>query len=123
LSEVLKAPSLYDEVLALLQRKGLPLPDSVVQRDFAEEYVPRSEVEEAWVQVYREESFADLRELGESLTKFAEHFNRWRQGHLTATVRTSGAKPGYYHTDAAAWLRRSIEQSIFPELWSARTAM
>jgi tryptophan 2,3-dioxygenase len=123
LKEVLRSPSLYDEVLALLQRKGLPLPDSAVQRDFAEAYVPLSEVEEAWVQVYREESFTDLRELGELLTKLAAHFNRWRQGHLTATVRTSGAKPGYYHTQAPAWLRRGIDQPIFPELWSARTAM
>lgn len=123
LEEALSAPSVYDEVLALLHRRGLPLPDSAVQRDFAEAYVARSEVEEAWARVYREESLTDLRDLGELLTKFAHHFNQWRQGHLTATVRTSGAKPGYYRTEAPAWLRRGMEQPIFPELWSARTAM
>ncbi len=123
LKEALDEPSVYDEVLALLQRRGLPLPDYVVRRDFAEAYVPQSDVERAWVMVYRDESFADLRELGEMLIKFAQHFNQWRQGHLTATVRTSGAKPGYYRTDASAWLRGNIEQPFFPELWSARTGM
>ncbi|MFJ9729371.1 tryptophan 2,3-dioxygenase [Streptomyces sp. NPDC101209] len=123
LKEALHAPSIYDEILALLQLRGLAIPACVLERDFSEPYVPQREVEQAWLRVYREDSFADLRELGELLTKFAQHFNQWRQGHLTATVRTSGAKPGYYHTEAPVWLRRNNEQPIFAELWSARTAM
>jgi tryptophan 2,3-dioxygenase len=123
LKEALGEASIYDEVLALLQRRGLPLPDSVVHRDFAEPYVVQPEVEAAWVRVYSDESLHELRELGEVLTQLAEHFNRWRQGHLTATMRTFGAKPGYYHTDAVAWLRHSLDQTVFPELWSSRTAM
>lgn len=123
LQQALEAPGLYDEVLALLRRRGLPLPDAAVHRDFAQEYVPRPEVEAAWVRVYQEESFADLRELGESLTRVAEHFARWLREHLTVTMRTFGAKPGYYRTDAVAWLRNGLDQAVFPELWSSRTAM
>jgi tryptophan 2,3-dioxygenase len=123
LQEALVAPSLYDEVLALLRRRGLPLPESAVRRDFAEPYVSRPEVEEAWVRVYREETFADLRTLGELLTQVAEHFTQWLWKHLAVTVRTFGAKPGYYGTDASAWLRRGLAQPVFPELWSSRTAM
>jgi tryptophan 2,3-dioxygenase len=123
LQEALSAPSLYDEVLALLGRRGLPLPEEVVHRDFAEPYVPRPEVEAAWVRVYREKSFAELQALGELLTQVSEHFTRWLQRHLTVTVRTFGAKPGYYGTDAVAWLRRGLDQPVFPELWSSRTSM
>ncbi|GAA4584764.1 tryptophan 2,3-dioxygenase [Planotetraspora phitsanulokensis] len=123
LQDALSAPSLYDEVLALLQRRGLPLPDSTIHRDFAEPYVAQPEVEAAWAQVYHDESFTDLRELGEALTQVADRFNRWKQVHLTVTMRTFGAKPGYYHTPAVGWLHNSLDQTVFPELWSARTAM
>ncbi|SDK41289.1 tryptophan 2,3-dioxygenase [Nonomuraea maritima] len=123
LHEALSAPSLYDEVLALLQRRGLSLPDSAVHRDFAEPYVARPEVEAAWVRVYHDESFADLRELGEALTQVADRFHRWTDAHLTVTMRTFGAKPGYAHTPAVGWLRDRLEQVVFPELWSARTTM
>ncbi|MEU8733603.1 tryptophan 2,3-dioxygenase family protein [Streptomyces tendae] len=123
LHEALRAPSLYDEVLALIQRRGLELPDAAVHRDFAEPYVIRPEVEAAWLRIYREEAFADLRTLGEQLTQVSEHYTLWLRGHLRATVRTFGAKPGYYGTDASAWLRRGLDQPVFPELWTARTAM
>jgi tryptophan 2,3-dioxygenase len=123
LQEALNAPSLYDEVLALLQRRGLPLSAAHVHRDFAEPYVPQSDVEASWVQVYRDDAFTDLRELGETLTQVADRFSRWEQVHFTVTVRTFGAKPGYYRTPAVDWLRHSLEQTVFPELWTSRTAM
>ncbi|MFD0507893.1 tryptophan 2,3-dioxygenase [Streptomyces chiangmaiensis] len=123
LQEALSAPSLYDEVLNLLQRRGLPLPESVVHRDFAEPYVSRPEVEAAWVRVYHEKSFAELMALGELLTQVSDHFTRWRERHLTVTMRTFGAKPGYYRTEAVARLRRGLDQPVFPELWSSRTAL
>ncbi|MEV0160835.1 tryptophan 2,3-dioxygenase [Nonomuraea fuscirosea] len=123
LQEALSAPSLYDDVLALLQRRGLPVPDSAVHRDFAEPYVAQPQVEAAWVQVYHDESFTDLRDLGEALTQVADRFHRWTQAHLTVTMRTFGDKPGYYHTPAVDWLRSGEEQTVFPELWSARTTM
>ncbi|MEO3874750.1 tryptophan 2,3-dioxygenase family protein [Nonomuraea sp. B12E4] len=123
LQDALSAPSLYDEVLALLQRRGLPLPDSAVHRDFAQPYVARPEVEAAWARVYHDEALADLRELGEALTEVADRFTRWKQVHLTVTMRTFGAKPGYYHTPAVDWLRTGLDQTVFPELWSARTIM
>ncbi|WP_438306645.1 tryptophan 2,3-dioxygenase (plasmid) [Streptomyces sp. HUAS TT11] len=123
LQDALEAPSLYDEVLALLQRRGLPLPESAVHRDFTEPYAAQPEVEAAWVQVYRNESHNQLRKLGESMTQLAERFIRWQQVHLTVTIRTFGNKPGYYRTGAADWLRHGLEQAIFPELWSSRTEM
>lgn len=123
LQEALNAPSLYDEVLALLQRRGLPMSAGSVHRDFAEPYVPQSDVEASWVQVYRDEAFTDLRELGETLTQVADRFSRWEQGHFTVTLRTFGAKPGYYGTPGVDWLRHGLEQTVFPELWTARTAM
>lgn len=123
LGQALGEPSLYDEVLALLHRRGLPLPDSAVRRDHTEPYAPRPEVEAAWTRVYADDSLGELRELGEELLRIADHFARWKQGHLTVTQRTYGAKPGFYGTDAVAWLRRSLDLPVFPELWSARAAM
>ncbi|WP_171115142.1 MULTISPECIES: tryptophan 2,3-dioxygenase family protein [unclassified Streptomyces] len=116
-------PSLYDEALALVHRRGVPLPDSVLRRDFTEPYAARPEVEAAWTRVYADDSLGELRELAEALLRIADRFNRWKQGHLTVTQRTYGPKPGFYGTDAVAWLRRSLDLPVFPELWSARAAM
>ncbi|MEV5204118.1 tryptophan 2,3-dioxygenase family protein [Streptomyces sp. NPDC053720] len=123
LRRALGEPSLYDEVLALLHRRGVPLPDSAVRRDHTEPYAARPEVEAAWTRVYGDESLGELRELGEALIRVADRFTRWKRGHLTVTQRTYGAKPGFYGTDAVAWLRHSLDLPVFPELWSARAAM
>jgi tryptophan 2,3-dioxygenase len=123
LQRTLHEPSLYDEVLALLKRSGLPLPDSVAERDLSQPYVPQPEVEAAWAEVYRDASHTGLQDLGEALIVIADRFTRWKQGHLTATRRTYGGKPGFYGTDALAWLRRSLDLHVFPELWSARAAL
>jgi tryptophan 2,3-dioxygenase len=48
LNKALNEPSLYDDVLAYLQRTGLPVPNSQFERDFSEPYAPSSEVERAW---------------------------------------------------------------------------
>src|SRR5687767_7294414 len=43
-----EAPSLYDESLRLLARRGLAIPASHVQRDWTQPYAASKEVEQAW---------------------------------------------------------------------------
>ena len=45
------APSLYDEALRLLARRGLPVPASHVERDWTKPYEASKEVEQAWLAV------------------------------------------------------------------------
>lgn len=122
LAEQLRSPSLYDDVLALLDRRGLPLPATVLRRDFAADYQPCDEVESAWVAVYRDDApDGPLFRLAETLTDIAEEFTVWQHKHLIAVRRTMGAKPGTGGSSGLRWLERNLTREIFPELWSART--
>ncbi|MEV8630348.1 tryptophan 2,3-dioxygenase family protein [Streptosporangium sp. NPDC051023] len=121
LLDALGKPSLYDSVLSLLARRGFEIPSG---QDPAAEYVPSPLVEAAWVTVYAEQGPGEeLWSLGEALTDLSERFSDWRYRHLMAVRRSMGAKPGSGGSSGLSWLERSLRREVFPELWSARTAM
>jgi tryptophan 2,3-dioxygenase len=51
LERALHAPSIYDEVLRLLSRRGYGIPENVVERDFSEPYHASKAVTAAWLAV------------------------------------------------------------------------
>ncbi|MCX4470535.1 tryptophan 2,3-dioxygenase family protein [Micromonospora sp. NBC_01655] len=124
LRDTLAAPSVWDDVVALLARRGFDVPGEVLERDVAEEHRPDPAVEAAWVAVYGDDGPDNhLRLLGEALAEVAEQFGDWRWNHVKAVQRAMGAKVGSGGSAGLAWLQRSMARVVFPELWSARTAM
>ncbi|MFF1480482.1 tryptophan 2,3-dioxygenase [Streptomyces sp. NPDC058301] len=121
LEEALAEPSLYDEVLRFLYRRGLPVPEHMVERDVTEPYQPDAWVEEVWRQIYAGPQDDPLVRLGEELTEVAELVLRWRSDHLLATRRAMGAKAGSGGSPGVAWLEKRAQRSVFPELWTARS--
>lgn len=120
----LREPSLYDEALALLARRGLLVPDDRADRDPVEPYRAGPEVEDAWRAVYQQRArHHDLYLLAEALMDTADQFARWRYTHLVTVQRMLGAKPGTGGTDGVSWLARISEHRFFPELWSVRSAL
>ena len=122
LDRALAEPSLYDDVLAYLARLGLDVPPSVLARDLRAPYRPSQAVEQVWRDIYADpDGHAGLQQLGEALADIAEGFMQWKHRHLMATRRTFGARPAYFGTEGVAWLKPTMEEIPFPELWSART--
>ena len=120
----LARPSLYDEVLRLLTRRGLAIPDEVLARDLATPYRASPAVEAAWAVVYADpEGQWDLYELAEKLVDLEYHFQRWRFGHLKTVERIIGFKSGTGGTEGVPYLQRVLGLGFFPELLSVRTAM
>ena len=117
-----RAPSLYDESLRLLARRGLPVPSSHTERDWTQAYVSNDEVEQAWLQVYRDpERFWDLYQLGEELTDLEDAFRLWRFRHVTTVERIIGFKRGTGGTSGVGYLRKMLDVVLFPEIWKLRT--
>ena len=117
-----RAPSLYDEALRLLARRGLPLPASHTELDWTAPYAASDAVEQAWLAVYRApETHWDLYQLGEELTDLEDAFRLWRFRHLTTVARIIGMKGGTGGTSGAPYLRRMLDVELFPELWKLRT--
>ena len=116
------APSLYDESLRLLARRGLPVPASHVERDWSQPYVESEGVVQAWLVVYRDpETHWDLYQLGEELTDLEDTFRLWRFRHVTTVERVIGFKRGTGGTGGVSYLRKMLDVVLFPELWKLRT--
>ena len=119
-----EAPSLYDEALRLMARRGLPVPASHTERDWSQPYVASKAVEEAWLQVYRKpEAHWDLYQLGEELTDLEDAFRLWRFRHVTTVERIIGFKRGTGGTGGVSYLRKMLDVVLFPEIWSLRTEL
>jgi tryptophan 2,3-dioxygenase len=119
-----EAPSLYDEALKLLARRGIAVPQSHLQRDWTQPYAASDAVEQAWLQVYRNpEQHWDLYQLGEELTDLEDAFRLWRFRHVTTVERVIGFKRGSGGTGGVSYLRKMLDVVLFPEIWTLRTAL
>lgn len=117
-----EAPSLYDEVLRLMARQGLPVPQEYIERDWRLPYEVSDGVEAAWLVVYRDpQAYWDLYQLGEKLTDLEDAFRLWRFRHVTTVERIIGFKRGTGGTSGVAYLRKMLDVVLFPELWRLRT--
>lgn len=117
-----ESPSLYDEALRLLARRGLPVPASHTQRDWTQPYAESDAVEQAWLVVYRSPSqHWDLYQLGEELTDLEDAFRLWRFRHVTTVERIIGFKRGTGGTGGVSYLRKMLDVVLFPEIWKLRT--
>ncbi|WP_270174029.1 tryptophan 2,3-dioxygenase [Diaphorobacter sp. ED-3] len=119
-----EAPSLYDEALRLLARRGLPVPASHTERDWRQPYEASEAVEQAWLTVYRDpQRYWDLYQLGEELTDLEDAFRLWRFRHVTTVERVIGFKRGTGGTGGVSYLRKMLDVVLFPEIWRLRTAL
>ena len=118
------APSLYDEALRLMARRGIPVPAEYLERDWNQPYVASPGVEAAWLEVYRNpQQHWDLYQLGEELTDLEDAFRLWRFRHVTTVERVIGFKRGTGGTGGVSYLRKMLDVVLFPEIWTLRTAL
>ncbi|MCE3288152.1 MAG: tryptophan 2,3-dioxygenase [Caulobacter sp.] len=124
LLEALGTPSLYDEALALLARRGFDIPPEYLDRDWTQPYEANSQVEAAWTAVYRDAAkYWDLYELGEKLVDIEYRLQQWRFAHMKTVERIIGFKRGTGGSAGVAYLVKALERPFFPELLSLRTVI
>ena len=117
-----RAPSLYDEALRLLARRGIAVPADRLARDWTQPYEASDGVEQAWLVVYRDpHAHWDLYQLGEKLTDIEDAFRLWRFRHVTTVERVIGFKRGTGGTEGVGYLRKMLDVVLFPEIWKLRT--
>jgi tryptophan 2,3-dioxygenase len=122
LEQLLKAPSLYDEYLRYLARRGFPVPPERVERDWSQPYAMHPGVVQVFKTVYEDpESHWAEYDMCEKLVDVEENFQPWRFRHVKTVERIIGFKRGTGGTAGVAFLRRTLEISLFPELIEVRT--
>ena len=122
LEAALKTPSLYDEFLRYLSRRGLPIPAAVLDRDVSEPHEKHDGVTAAIKLVYEQpDRWWDAYEMCEKLVDLDEQFALWRFRHVKTVERIIGFKRGTGGSSGVPFLRQLVDQEFFPELWAVRT--
>ncbi|HZQ62662.1 MAG TPA: tryptophan 2,3-dioxygenase family protein [Casimicrobiaceae bacterium] len=124
LTALLNAPSLYDEYLRHLARRGLPVPASAIDRDWREPYARNPDLVETFRIIYEHpEEWWDAYEMAEKLVDVEEWFELWRFRHMKTVERIIGYKTGTGGSSGVAFLRKALEHRFFPELIDVRTVL
>jgi tryptophan 2,3-dioxygenase len=124
LEEILERPSLYDEALLLLSRRGFAIGADAERPNWRDKRAESPAVIEAWKIVYRApQTHWEIYELAEKLVDFEDYFRRWRFNHVTTVERIIGLKSGTGGTSGVGYLRKMLEIVLFPELWKVRTEL
>lgn len=124
LARELATPSLYDEALRLLKRRGFDIPPERVERDWTQAYEAHPAVEAAWLAIYRDSNAHwDLYELAEKLVDLEYRLQQWRFAHLKTVERIIGFKRGTGGSAGVGYLEHVLKRGFFPELISLRTSI
>ncbi|QBX57189.1 tryptophan 2,3-dioxygenase [Nocardioides seonyuensis] len=122
LGTLLGEPSLYDEFLAFLARRGYAVPPALLERDWSQPY----RLDPALVTVFAEVYASPAEHWGvyetcEELVDVEDAFQQWRFRHLQVVQRTIGHKTGTGGSSGVDFLRRALDLTFFPELYEVRT--
>lgn len=122
LQEQLVAPTLYDEFLRLLARRGLKVPSEIVTRDVTRAYQMHEDLVPVIKEIYEHpDQHWDLYEACEELVDIEDNFQFWRFRHLRVVTRTIGRKIGTGGSSGVDFLQRALSLTFFPELFAVRT--
>ena len=124
LAQLLSEPSLYDEFLAFLARRGYAVPADVLARDVTRCHPSAAGLVEVFAQVYAAPAeHWGVYEACEELVDVEDNFQQWRFRHLQVVQRTIGHKVGTGGSSGVDFLRRALDLTFFPELFEVRTRM
>jgi len=122
LDRTLRSPSLYDEFLHYLARRGYRIPVALLDRDFSVPHTLNTELVEIFAGVYQDpEHQWDVYETCEELVDIEDTFQTWRFRHLKTVERIIGYKRGTGGSTGVAFLTRALSLTFFPELFAVRT--
>jgi len=122
LDALLRAPSLYDEFLRHLARRGLPVPRAVLDRDVSLPWTRSAELVPVFKAIYDDpKGWWDEYDMCEKLVDIEEAFSLWRFRHMKTVERIIGHKQGTGGSSGVAFLKKALDASFFPELIDVRT--
>jgi tryptophan 2,3-dioxygenase len=122
LEGLLHEPSLYDEFLRFLSRRGYAVPAELLDRDFSQPYHLHEQLVDTFASVYAAPAeHWGVYETCEELVDLEDNFQEWRFRHLQVVTRTIGHKRGTGGSSGVDFLRRALDLTFFPELYAVRT--
>jgi tryptophan 2,3-dioxygenase len=113
--------SLYDSFLHYLSVRGYDVPADRLQRDVTLPVEESEGVHRAILAAYRDDGEAAM--VCERMVDLDEGFQEWRYRHVKMVERTIGDKAGTGGSPGASYLRTTLSQPVFPDLWTVRSEL
>jgi tryptophan 2,3-dioxygenase len=122
LRRTLESPSLYDEFLHYLARRGYNIPAEYLERDWSAPHIRNEALVDIFREIYRNaKQHWEAYEMCEKLVDMEEYFQLWRFRHLKTVERIIGFRRGTGGSSGVGFLRQALELTFFPELLASRT--
>jgi len=121
LEERWEEPTLWDATLRFLDRQGHAIPEEVLERDVTRPIEPSAEVQSVLIEIYRDDPHNV--ELCERLVDLDEGVQEWRYRHMKMVERTIGSKSGTGGSAGSEYLRTTLMDPLFPDLWEIRARL
>jgi tryptophan 2,3-dioxygenase len=122
LLRALNSPSLYDEFLRYLARRGYNIPAECLDRDWSAPHIRNEALVDIFREIYRNaKQHWEAYEMCEKLVDMEEYFQLWRFRHLKTVERIIGFRRGTGGSSGVGFLRQALELTFFPELLASRT--
>jgi tryptophan 2,3-dioxygenase len=115
------APTIWDAFLRYLSREGYRVPAAQLARDVTAPVEPSAEIQQILIDIYRKDP--KNAELCERLVDLDEGMQEWRYRHVKMVERTIGMKKGTGGSAGAGYLRTTLSQPAFPDLWDIRSQL
>lgn len=124
LDAVLRAPSLYDEFLRYLARRGHAVPAEVLDRDWSQAYQRSAALLPVFKRIYEDgATFWPEYHMCEQLVDVEESFQLWRFRHMKTVERIIGHRRGTGGSSGVDFLKKALDLEFFPELLDVRTLL
>jgi tryptophan 2,3-dioxygenase len=114
----LVAPTIWDALLGHLSRRGHRIPSEALERDVRLRTQASEEVERVLIDVYRRDP--ESAQICERFVDLDEGVQEWRYRHVKMVERTIGTRRGTGGSSGVAFLKRTLFDPAFPDLWAVR---
>ncbi len=113
--------SVFDSFLVYLAGAGYDIPAELLNRDVRTQWEESEAVQRALVQVYADDAGPST--VADLLVDLDEGMQEWRYRHVKMVERTIGGKSGTGGSAGAAYLRSTLFNAVFPDLWTVRSVL
>ncbi|MGH9380650.1 MAG: tryptophan 2,3-dioxygenase [Thermoanaerobaculia bacterium] len=121
LARRLGEPTVWDAFLRFLARKEHPVPQELLDRDVSAPAQPDPRIQDILIGIYRDDP--EVSAVCERLVDLDEGLQEWRYRHVKMVERTIGMKPGTGGSAGADYLRTTLFEPVFPDLWAIRSRL
>ncbi len=113
--------TLWDAFLAFLRVEGFPVPEAHLSRDVTRPVEAAEDLQDVRMAGYRENPAAAS--VCERLVDLDEGLQEWRYRHVKMVECTIATKPGTGGSAGSAYLRTTLNEPVFPDLWAIRSRL